>query len=299
VDVHAAPITPLDVLCATGRSYFGCPPLPYVPGVQGVGIVRQSDSLPAGTPVWFSTIAGMQPGDGSLATSCSVPEAHVVVLEKDTPANLVAALGLSSIAAWMALTWRGELQPDEQVIVLGAGGMVGQVAVQAARALGARRVIAGCRSDAAADRASRHGADAVVRLDTEDVDVLASRFQAAAQGAVDLVLDPLFGPAATAAIRTLRPYGRLVNLGGSASPTAVIDSATLRSGPIRLLGYTNTELTADQRSSALQNILRLAAAGNMSVDFETVTLDQVPDSWSRQASGNAAARQIVDFTATA
>lgn len=140
VDVAAAPITPLDVLCASGTSYFGAPPLPYVPGVQGVGTVRSGSALALGTPVWFSTPAGMAPGDGSMSTVCAVPERDAVALDHDVDPALVAALGLSAIAAWMALTWRGELGDGEQVIVLGAGGVVGQVAMQVARQIGRAHV---------------------------------------------------------------------------------------------------------------------------------------------------------------
>ena len=72
VEVRAAPITPLDMLCASGTSYFGAPALPYVPGVQGVGVVAEDGELPAGTPVWFATSAGMAPGDGSMASLAAV-----------------------------------------------------------------------------------------------------------------------------------------------------------------------------------------------------------------------------------
>ena len=220
VEMRAAPITPLDLLCASGTSYFGPPELPYVPGVQGVGLVLNAASVPSGSMAWFSTRAGMAPGDGSLRECCSVAEADLVPLAFDVKPELIAALGLSAVAAWMALTWRGELHPGEQVIVLGGGGTVGQVAVQAARLLGARRVIAGCRSAGAAERAQRCGADAVVRLDTDDVAELARRFTDASDGPVDLVIDPLFGPPAAAALRTLRHYGRLVQLGSAAAETA-------------------------------------------------------------------------------
>ena len=71
--MRAAPIVPLDRLCASGTSYFGEPPLPYVPGVQGVGVVAESDAYAVGTRVWFATSAGMAPGDGSLAEWCAVP----------------------------------------------------------------------------------------------------------------------------------------------------------------------------------------------------------------------------------
>ncbi len=72
IELRAAPITPLDLLCASGTSYFGPPALPYVPGVQGVGLVVKSATIPAGTMAWFSTTAGMAPGDGSLRECCSV-----------------------------------------------------------------------------------------------------------------------------------------------------------------------------------------------------------------------------------
>jgi hypothetical protein len=65
VRVLAAPISPLDLLCASGTSYFGAPKLPYIPGTQGVGIVMEADALAPGKRVWFSCEAGMKPGDGN------------------------------------------------------------------------------------------------------------------------------------------------------------------------------------------------------------------------------------------
>jgi NADPH:quinone reductase len=293
VEMRAAPITPLDLLCASGTSYFGPPELPYVPGVQGVGLVLNAASVPSGSMAWFSTRAGMAPGDGSLRECCSVAEADLVPLAFDVKPELVAALGLSAVAAWMALTWRAELHPGEQVIVLGGGGTVGQVAVQAARLLGARRVIAGCRSAGAAERARRCGADAVVRLDTDDVGELARRFTDASDGPVDLVIDPLFGPPAAAALRTLRHYGRLVQLGSAAAETAPIESTTLRSRCLRLLGYTNNELTAMQRADALNAVLSYAAAGQLGVAFESLPLDGIAQAWDRQVRGEAPVRLVV------
>src|SRR4029077_9121942 len=66
VRVTAAPVVPLDLLCASGTSYFGVPATPYVPGVQGVGVIESSEAYDAGQRVWFSHSAGMKPGDGSL-----------------------------------------------------------------------------------------------------------------------------------------------------------------------------------------------------------------------------------------
>lgn len=286
VEVRAAPITPLDLLCATGTSYFGRPATPYVPGVQGVGVV-------GGRPVWFPTSAGMRPGDGSMAEVAVARIDDVVELPDGADPVAVGALGLSAVAAYVALTWRGELAAGEQVIVLGAGGVVGQAAVQLARTAGARRVVAAARSVAARARAAKAGADAVVALDTEDVAELASRFGDALDGPADLVLDPLFGSAAAAAARMLRAGGRLVNLGSSASETCPIESATLRGKSLRLLGYTNSELTVERRTEAMVKVAAEAVAGRLAVAHETVPLADAAAAWRRQAAGSAAGRIVL------
>jgi NADPH:quinone reductase len=287
IAVRAAPITPLDLLCATGTSYFGCPALPYVPGVQGVGTVeRGSDAIPAGTLVWFATSAGMAPGDGSMRELATAPERDVVPLGRGADPVLVAGLGLSAVAAWMALTWRGGLAAGEQVLVLGAGGVVGQSAIQLARLGGAGRVIAAARSAEARDRALRLGADTVVgRHDADQVEELTERLLEACEGPVDLVIDPLFGVPAAAALRTLRPHGRLVNLGSSAAETAPVESSVIRSRSLRVLGYTNNELTPDQRRDALVLVAQHATAGRLTAGLAPVPLDEVGEAWSRTSNG--------------
>ena len=286
IRVSAAPITPLDLLCASGTSYFGVPATPYIPGVQGVGMMDI-------VPVWFATSAGMKPGDGSMASYVSVPPEDIVELPEGVDAVMLAALGLSAVAALMALTWRGELFEGEQVVVLGGGGVVGQAALQLARLHGARRVVAGVRSPAARVRAESAGADAVVELTTEDVGELASRFAAVLDGPADLVLDPLFGAPAAAAARVLKPGGRLVNLGSSAAETCPIDSSTLRSRSLRLLGYTNTELTVAQRADAIGRIAGLCREGKLSVTHERFPLEGVAAAWTRQAEGAANGRIVL------
>jgi NADPH2:quinone reductase len=115
------------------------PATPYVPGVQGVGVTD-------GRPVWFATSAGMAPGDGSMAELAAVREQDVVVIPDGVDPVAMAELGLSAVAALQALTWRVELAAGETVLVLGAGGVVGQAAVQLARLHGAGRVVAAARS---------------------------------------------------------------------------------------------------------------------------------------------------------
>ncbi len=284
VRVTAAPISPLDLLCASGTSYFGAPQLPYIPGVQGIGVVMEADALAPGQRVWFSCDAGMKPGDGSMALYCVIDESAALALPGQIEDDLAAALGLSAIAAWMALTWRGHLQPGEQVLVLGASGAVGQVAVQAAKLLGAGRVIAASRDAAARERALTRGADAVVDLTGDDVGEISGRIAAACDGPLHLIIDPVWGIPAEAAARVLAAEGRLVNIGSAAGPAVRFESAILRSRVHAILGYTNNALTHEQKAQALTEVLTHAAAGRCTVERETVPLAQVAAAWERQAA---------------
>jgi NADPH2:quinone reductase len=259
ITVAAAPITPLDLLCASGTSYFGAPATPYVPGVQGVG------HLPGGTAVWFATSAGMRPGDGSMAEAVAVPAADVVELPAGAPIDLVAALGLSAVAAHEALHTAGD-PAGREVMVLGAGGVVGQAAIQLARLAGAQRVIAVARSAEALARAVELGADAALP-------------PAEALPPADLVIDPVFGTPAEAALRALRPGGTLVNLGSAAGATARFDSAVLRGGSLRIVGYTNNSLTTERRAAVLEKIAGHAAAGRLTVTHRCVPYFRVTESW--------------------
>jgi NADPH:quinone reductase-like Zn-dependent oxidoreductase len=300
VQVTAAPIVPLDQLCASGTSYFGAPPTPYVPGVQGVGVVRQSDRLAPGTPVWFATSAGMSAGDGSLAELCTVPDDDLVAISVDVDDAMVAALGLSAVAAWSVLNGPGTLAIGGQVLVLGGGSVVGQVAIQLAHRYGARRVVAAARSAHARELAAQAGADAVVVLpdsgsphDPAAVTALAEAMAEAGDGPYDVVIDPLCGLPATAAAGLLGRAGRLVNLGSSAGPVAVWDSASLRSRSAAVIGYTNNALSVEQRRAALEAVLGHAAAGTVSVRHESVPLSQVAGAWVRQRSGDTNGRIVV------
>jgi NADPH:quinone reductase-like Zn-dependent oxidoreductase len=248
--------------------------------------------LSDGQRVWFATSAGMAAGDGSLAQLCSVADADLVPVDAGVSDESLAALGLSAVAGWMCLTWRAGLRPGERVVVLGGGGAVGQSAIGAALALGAGQIVAVCRSEAAAARARDAGASVVVQH-VDDVDALAGALRDAIAGPVDVVIDPVFGAAATAALQVLGEGGRLVNLGGSAGDTATFSSSALRSRSISVLGYTNNSLSATQRAQALTSVAALAADGRLTVAHTAQPLDRVDDAWLATAAGRAAPRWIL------
>lgn len=293
VDVTHGTINPLDVLVAGGTSYFGVPRTPYVPGVQGVGLVAGPG--PA-RRVFFSTSAGIRPVDGSLAERCAADATTLVDIPDGVDDALAAALGLSAVAAHRCLLDRARLRDGEDVLVLGGGGTVGQVAVRLASLHGARTVVALARTRRAQERAREAGADATVAPhDGEDADALAARLLAATPSGrgFDVVVDPLGGVPATAAGLALADGGRLVTLGSSAGPRFEVDSASLRSRSAEVLGYTNVGLSPEQVRTSLGAVLAHAAAGHLRVDHEVVGLDDVGQAWARQADGRAGSRQVV------
>ncbi len=293
VAVSAVSITPLDLLCASGTSYFGAPALPYVPGVQGVGVVREGPEHLRGQRVWFPSSAGMAPGDGGMAELAVARAEEAVTIEADVPDTLVAALGLSAVAGWEVLEGRARLAAGETVLVLGAGGVVGQVAVQAARLLGASRVVAAARSDRARAAAAAVGPDAVVALDDALPVELTARMLEAAGGPVDVVVDPLAGTPGTAAVGALAEGGRLVNFGSSAGPALSVDSAVLRSRTASVLGYTNNALTAQRRAEVFRTVLGHAAAGRITVAHEVRRLEEVSEAWRSVGEGTATGRVVL------
>ena len=100
-------------------------------------------------------------------------------------------------------------------------------------------------------------------------------------GPVDLVVDPLFGVPPPRPCARCGPRGRLVNLGSSAAETAPLDSSTLRSRSLRVLGYTNNELTRSQRAEALAHVVDEVLTGRLTVAHQRVPLADVTDAWTR------------------
>jgi NADPH:quinone reductase-like Zn-dependent oxidoreductase len=112
----------------------------------------------------------------------------------------------------------------------------------------------------------------------DDIDSLARRL---GDVPVDLVIDPVSGIPAAAALRTLRPGGRLVNLGGAAGDGCPVSSAVLRSRSLHIHGYTNNELDPGRRREALLMVVEHAIAGRLTVDHERVPLAEAGDAWRR------------------
>jgi NADPH:quinone reductase-like Zn-dependent oxidoreductase len=278
VEVAAAGLNPVDVAKAAGTFYAGRPPLPSVAGEEGVGTVAGS-----GRRVYFDR--PIRPY-GSMAQRALVDAGALMDVPDALDDGLAVALGVAGLAAWLALTWRAELAAGETVLVLGATGVVGQVAVQAARLLGARRVVAAGRDAAGLERARTLGGDATVPLgDDVSSEELTAAFHAAAGGEVDVVIDPLWGVPAVGALGALGVGGRLIQIGQSAGAEATVPSRLVRGRIADIRGHTNFLAPDEVRREAYAAMAQHAAAGRLRVELERIPLAEVERAWERQRGG--------------
>jgi NADPH2:quinone reductase len=278
IEVLAAPINPIDLSVSRGILATGHPELPYIPGCEGVGRTAH------GRVVWIFGGSLGRTSDGAMAERASVGDAHTVDVPDGADPALAGALGIAGLAGWLPFTWRAPLKAGANVLVLGATGSVGLVAVQAAKLLGAARVVAAGRSVAGLDRALEVGADATLRLD--DAGDLVAAFKEAFGGdGPSYVFDPLWGEPARAATEAAVPGATIVNLGQSAGATSDLASAAVRFKTLSILGHTNFAIPPDELAVEYRRLVEHAIAGDIRLDVERVPLDSVADAWRRQAEG--------------
>ncbi len=259
LEVLAAALNPVDYAVAGGRFYGGHPPLPYIPGCECVG--RDA----AGRVVWtFGDGLGLA-RNGTLAERAARGAVLAEVPEGADPA-VAAALGIAGLAGWMPLAWRAPVRSDDRVLVLGATGTVGSVAVQAAKLLGAAQVTAAGRDADRLERTLAFGADETVTLDGDF-------------GEPTYVFDPLCGEPLERAVAAAAPGARIVQLGQSAAPTASLPSAAIRSKQLELLGYSNFAVAPDVLAEQYRRLVGHAIAGAIVVEVERVPLDDVGSAW--------------------
>jgi NADPH:quinone reductase-like Zn-dependent oxidoreductase len=283
VEVLAVALNPIDLAVGSGRFPGGHPPLPYTPGCEAIGRVAGERRY------LFGEGFGVQ-RDGFLAERVDFPEASGFPVPDDVDDAIAAVCGIAGIAGWVPVAHRAPVEPGDRVLVLGASGTVGSVAVQAARLLGAERIVAAGRNQARLERAVELGADATVTLDGDD---LLERFRDACGGdGPTLVVDMLWGEPIRAAVDAAARGARVVQLGQSAGPEATLTSGSVRLKGLSILGHSNFVLPPEKLREAYVEVTEHVAAGRITIEYETYALDDVARAWEAQAAGGKAVVRV-------
>ena len=282
VHVRAAALKPVDKQMASGSHYASPRELPVVCGADGVG------NLDDGARVFFG---GPRRPYGAMAERTVVPRAFCFPVPEGLDDDTAAALPNPGLSAWLSLTQRAKLARGETVLILGATGVTGKLAVQIAKLLGAGRVIAAGRNEKVLSTLHGLGADATIRLDKPGQDLTQAFAREAGDAGFHVIIDYLWGRPTEALLAAItRPEfavvtseTRLVQVGESAGPAISLPAAVLRSTPLTILGTAgipSREILLD----AMQQVMSRAARGELRIDTERVPLADIEDAWQRQDS---------------
>ncbi|MFJ6212002.1 zinc-binding alcohol dehydrogenase family protein [Streptomyces sp. NPDC092296] len=276
VDVLAAGLHPRVRSAADGSHYTSDGALPMVPGVDGVG------RTPDGELLYFVAADDVP---GTMAEQAVVDRRRAITLPAGTDPAAVAAAMNPGMSSWLALRSRVGFRPGGSVLVLGATGNSGQLAVQIAKHLGAARVIGAGRDRRRLELLTDLGADEVVSLDGDEQDV-ADRLGRAASD-VDVVIDYLWGrptqlamPALLTARRERAKALAWVQIGSMAGRDITLPSYLLRAANLTILGSGQGSLTTAGIVAELPSLAVEIAAGTLAVDPLPMPLSQVERAWA-------------------
>jgi NADPH2:quinone reductase len=282
VRVLAAGLHPIVRSRAKGAHYTSSGQFPLVPGIDGVG------RLEDGRRVFF---AAANQRFGTFAERSLARPGVLIPLEDALPDADAAALGNPAMSSWAALSHRAKFVAGESVLILGATGVAGQLAVQIAKRRGAKRVVACGRNEQTLEKTKALGADATVSLGLAHDELVAALHKEIAAG-VDVVLDYVWGPPAEAAFEAIARRDnetsplRYVQVGQSAGRTIPLDGAMLRSSAVELMGSGFGSVSLPELVGSISEFFSEAARRPFEIGVRTFPLHEVASVWNEADGGD-------------
>jgi NADPH:quinone reductase-like Zn-dependent oxidoreductase len=277
VDVVAVGLHPRVRTGAAGAHYTSTGTLPMIPGIDAVG------QRPDGRRIYFAAADDVM---GTMADKALADARRSIELPDDADVAKIAAAMNPAMSSWVALRRRVPIEPGQAVLVLGATGNAGAMAIQVARRLGAGRVVAAGRNPGRLRALTSAGADAVVQLTSGGE--ATGRALAAAAAESDIVLDYLWGKPAQQAIAALltarSDRSRAMNwiqIGAMAGPAIELPSVALRSANLRIQGSGQGSVPAETYLAELPSLVGEINAGTIAVKANTIPLADVEQAWTR------------------
>ena len=277
IDVRAAAISHVVKGRASGRHYSFDGTLPFVVGIDGVGMTSD------GQRVYFAFPSAPF---GSMAQRAPVALQNCLPLPDALDDISAAAMANPGMSAWAALVKRAQFQAGETVLINGATGSAGQLAVQIARYLGAKKIIATGRN---AQALTALAADECINL-TADEQTINAQFATASAGQIDVVVDYLWGHSAELLLPILAKYTpgdkpvRYVQVGSLAGADIGLNGAVLRAAPLQLMGSGIGSLSMPQLLAATGEMLQAAVPGHFTIATTPLPLRDVAAAWPRDNS---------------
>jgi NADPH:quinone reductase-like Zn-dependent oxidoreductase len=291
VRVLVASLKPVDKQLAAGTHYASPQEadLPVICGTDGVG------TLEDGTRVLFG---GCRKPFGAMAEITVAPRAFCFPLPPGIDDDTAAALPNPAVSAWVSLTHRAKLSRGETVLVLGATGVTGQLAVQIAKLLGAARVVGVGRNERVLARLGELGADATVQLDQAADALKEAYLSEMEETGFDVILDYLWGEPTEALLAALTKgeftvagkETRLVQVGESAGATIRLPAAVLRSTAVTILGTAGIP-PREVLFDAMKEVLQRGATGELRIETKRAALAEIESMWKRP--GTPGCRMVV------
>ena len=289
VRVRAAALKPVDRQLASGAHYASQHSLPMACGTDGVG------TLDDGRRVFF---AAPRAPYGTMAELAVVAAMRCFPLPDDVDDVTAAAVFNPGLSAFGALKWRAQIASGETVLILGATGVTGKLAIQTAKLLGAGRVIAAGRNERVLNSLQELGADAIIRLDKTGPELSEVFAHQAGVNGFDVVIDYLWGPPVEALLGSITRQDfsaassrvRLVQVGESAGAAISLPAAVLRSSRLEIIGAGSGNAPASREAwgEAIQWLLGNVARGALKIDTERLPLADVESAWERDWEGRRA-----------
>jgi NADPH:quinone reductase-like Zn-dependent oxidoreductase len=280
VQVKAVALENFDRALAKGTHYASRQLLPTLPAIVGTdGIALREDGQLIG-------FGGLRSPYGSMAEKAVVPKTYCIPIPEGVDAATAATVPASTLTALFALRCGAKLQPDETVLIHGATGFAGKLAVQVAKLLGAPRIIGTGRNVAQLTKLHELGADAVIDLKQSDEALVEAFKQEAGASGYQVILDFVWGHPTELLLEALVPRElsfaqhrvRLVQIGEMAAPTISLPAQALRTSGLELLGA-GSGITPEAVAEGTQQVWEWIKAGKLQADVEQVPLRDVESAW--------------------
>ncbi len=281
IEVSAAALSQVTRARASGEHYSASTVFPFIVGIDGTG--RRAD----GSRTYFFL---PRAPFGSMAERTVARESFCVPLPEGIDDITAAALAIPGMSSWLSLKARARLAPGEVVLINGATGLSGRLAVQIARLLGAGKVIATGRNREVLGALSARGADVVIPL-TGDYDALEEVFRReVAAGGVDIVLDYLWGPSAERLLVAVAQAGdkgratRFIQLGSAGGSTITLLYSALRSHPLEMMGCGIGSVSYEAMLRAVGEVLRAGVTARFDLATKAVPVAAIESCWTDNSS---------------